>query len=93
MPELKKHLSRTTCSPCGAICSRCPRRSVVHPGLITADDIDILDGQRSAVSLRDLYDYAPDWGHLGADLQDEITDVMRALGEQGRRTDREPARD
>ncbi len=94
VPELKKHrvanylfaLRRDLLKVSEAV-------GVVHPGLITADDIDILDGQRSAVSLRDLYDYAPDWGHLGADLQDEITDVMRALGEQGRRTDREPARD
>ena len=54
---------------------------VVHPGLIGPDDIDILDGQRSAESLRDLYGYEPGWGELGKDLQEEVLAVMSHLGE------------
>ncbi|WP_269303002.1 FMN-binding glutamate synthase family protein [Aeromicrobium sp. HA] len=54
---------------------------VVHPGLMNADDIDILDGQRSAESLRELYGYEPGWGELGQGLQDELLDVMASLGE------------
>lgn len=54
---------------------------VVHPGLLTADDIDILDGQRSGQSLRELYGYEPGWGELGQALQDDLFDVMASLGE------------
>ncbi|MTB87712.1 FMN-binding glutamate synthase family protein [Aeromicrobium senzhongii] len=54
---------------------------VVHPGLITADDIDILDGQRSKVSLRELYGYEPGWGELGKGVRQELFDVMATLGE------------
>ena len=54
---------------------------VVHPALITADDIDILDGQRSAVSLRELYGYRRGWGELGYGLQAELLDVMARLGQ------------
>ena len=54
---------------------------VVHPGLITADDIDIMEGQRSKVSLRELYGYEPGWGELGQGLQAELLDVMESLGE------------
>jgi len=54
---------------------------VVHPGMINADDIDILDGQRLHVSLRELYGYEPGWGELGKALQDDLVDVMAHLGE------------
>ncbi|WP_313408197.1 FMN-binding glutamate synthase family protein [Aeromicrobium sp.] len=54
---------------------------VVHPGLMTADDIDILDGQRSGQSLRELYGYEKGWGELGPRLQDELFEVMASLGE------------
>ncbi|GGD22617.1 FMN-binding glutamate synthase family protein [Nocardioides daphniae] len=54
---------------------------VVHPGLLTPDDIDILDGQRSAVPLRELYGYQPGWGELGPGLRDELVEVMARLGE------------
>ena len=54
---------------------------VVHPGLMTADDIDILDGQRSSESLRELYGYEKGWGELGPHLQAELVDVMASLGE------------
>jgi len=54
---------------------------VVHPGMINADDIDILDCQRLHVSLRELYGYEPGWGELGKALQDDLVDVMAHLGE------------
>ncbi|WP_212723065.1 glutamate synthase-related protein [Nocardioides jishulii] len=54
---------------------------VVHPGLLTADDIDILDGQRSAVPLRQLYGYEPGWGELSQGLTDDLVHVMAHLGE------------
>jgi glutamate synthase domain-containing protein 2 len=63
---------------------------VVHPGMITADDIDILEGQRSAVSLRELYGYEPGWGELGKGLQEELVDVMASQGEDQRSGERRP---
>ena len=38
---------------------------VAHPGLIVADDVEILDGHRSSVSLREVYDYDAAWGLPG----------------------------
>ncbi|MBO0856501.1 MAG: FMN-binding glutamate synthase family protein [Nocardia sp.] len=35
---------------------------VVHPTLITTDDLDLLDGLSSRTPLRDVYDYEPGWG-------------------------------
>lgn len=49
---------------------------VAHPALITADDIDILDGQRSAMPLRELYGYEAGWGELGTTLRTELLTVM-----------------
>ena len=49
---------------------------VVHPGLITADDVDLVDGVRSATSVREVYGYRPDWGQVGPELAAEITRLM-----------------
>ena len=49
---------------------------VVHPGLITADDVDILDGVRSATSVRDIYGYQPGWGQVGPGLAEELRHLM-----------------
>ena len=54
---------------------------VPHPALLTADDIDILDGQRSAVSLRELYGYLPGYGELGPALRSDLLDLMASYGE------------
>ena len=51
---------------------------VAHPALITADDVDVLDGVRSARSVREIYGYQPGWGQVGPDLADEITALMVA---------------
>jgi glutamate synthase (ferredoxin) len=49
---------------------------VVHPGLITPDDVDLADGVRQTTSLRDIYGYQPGWGQVGPELADEITALM-----------------
>ena len=49
---------------------------VVHPGLITADDIDIARGIESSQTLREVYGYEPGWGALGEPLQKEIVALM-----------------
>ncbi|MCW2866723.1 MAG: putative glutamate synthase [Marmoricola sp.] len=49
---------------------------VAHPSLITVDDVDILEGDFSARSLREVYGYADSWGRLGPTLTAEITTLM-----------------
>ncbi|MGZ4588695.1 MAG: glutamate synthase-related protein [Mycobacteriaceae bacterium] len=49
---------------------------VAHPGLITALDVEVADGNRSSVTLADLYGYRPGWGLPGAADRDEITRLM-----------------
>jgi len=51
---------------------------VVHPALITPDDIDILDGLSSHRSLREVYGYASDWGRLGPTLERDLVALMCA---------------
>jgi hypothetical protein len=51
---------------------------VVHPGLITADDVDIARGVETAETLREVYGYEPGWGTLGEPLQQELTSIMSA---------------
>ena len=58
---------------------------VAHPGLITADDIDIFCGDYEARSLREVYGYQPGWGTLGPDLAREITDLMAPGGSRPER--------
>ena len=49
---------------------------VRHPGLIVADDIEILDGHRSAVSLREVYGYDATWGLPGEDDRAALDGLM-----------------
>lgn len=58
---------------------------VAHPGLITADDIDILCGDYEARSLRETYGYKAGWGELGPQLADAITEVMAPGGSRPER--------
>jgi glutamate synthase (ferredoxin) len=51
---------------------------VVHPSLITPDDIDILDGLSSHRTLREVYRYEPTWGHLAPALEKDLIDLMCA---------------
>ena len=47
-----------------------------HPGLVDADDIEILFAQRDAVPLRELVGYEPGWGSLGESLRAEAVRLM-----------------
>ena len=51
---------------------------VAHPALITADDIDLIDGLLSSKPLRDVYGYGRKWGTVGPELAAEITSIMAA---------------
>ncbi|NHN55024.1 FMN-binding glutamate synthase family protein [Calidifontibacter sp. DB0510] len=49
---------------------------VLHPSLITPDDLELLFGERHGVPLREVYGYEPGWGQLSPGLQQEITTLM-----------------
>lgn len=49
---------------------------VMHPALITMDDIDVMDGVRSSRALREVYGYEPGWGTLGRPLCDELRGLL-----------------
>jgi glutamate synthase domain-containing protein 2 len=49
---------------------------VVHPGLVTPDDIDIAQGIETSRGLREVYGYEPGWGQLGERHQKEIVALM-----------------
>ncbi len=49
---------------------------VDHPGLITADDLDVLDGLHGGRPLRESYGYPEGCGQVGPELADEITRIM-----------------
>ena len=51
---------------------------VCHPGLISPDDVDVVDGLRSTVPMREVYGYEPGWGELGPALRQEIVSIMGA---------------
>ena len=48
-----------------------------HPGLVDADDIEVLFAQRDAVPLRELVGYEPGWGSVGAALREEAVRLMQ----------------
>ena len=49
---------------------------VAHPGLISVDDVDLVDESRRTVTLRDVFGYDPAWPRLSSYLGDEITRIM-----------------
>ena len=49
---------------------------VVHPGLITPDDVDVVDGAHSARTVRDVYGYEAGWGVVGPERRQEIERLM-----------------
>ncbi len=49
---------------------------VDHPGLITADDLDVLDGLHGGRPVRETYGYPEGCGQLGPELAEEITRIM-----------------
>jgi glutamate synthase domain-containing protein 2 len=56
---------------------------VEHPGLITADDVEILDGRTDATPLADVYGYRPGWGLPSQADRDQIIRLMTATAPQG----------
>lgn len=54
------------------------RRRRRSPSLITATDIDILNGDYEARTLASVYDYKDGWGSLGPKLADEIAELLTA---------------
>ena len=57
---------------------------VLHPTMITTDDIELADGNRSAIPLREVYGYQPGWGLPSAGDLAEVTRLMAATAPQGR---------
>jgi glutamate synthase domain-containing protein 2 len=55
---------------------------VAHPGLITANDVDIFSGDYQAQSLRAVYGYKDGWGELGPELTAEVHRLMQPGGMQ-----------
>ena len=51
---------------------------VAHPGLITANDIEILNGDYDARTLGSVYGYKEGWGELGPHLAEELTTLLAA---------------
>ncbi|MEV7603072.1 FMN-binding glutamate synthase family protein [Kitasatospora sp. NPDC089797] len=51
---------------------------VAHPGLITPDDVEILNGDYEARTLAGVYGYKEGWGELGPELAAGITALMTA---------------
>ena len=49
---------------------------VVHPSLITADDVEMLDGQTSSRTLREVLGYEEGWGQPSASAVEEITRLL-----------------
>ncbi|WP_286967100.1 MULTISPECIES: FMN-binding glutamate synthase family protein [Arsenicicoccus] len=56
---------------------------VLHPALITVDDVELLDGDGGGVSLGERYAYEPGWGELGPALAEEISAIMLGTAPQG----------
>jgi glutamate synthase domain-containing protein 2 len=49
---------------------------VMHPSLITVEDIDVMDGVQGSRSLREVYGYGEGWGELGPKLEAELCDLL-----------------
>jgi glutamate synthase domain-containing protein 2 len=56
---------------------------VEHPGLIDASAVEILDGRTASTKLRDVYQYAPEWGLPSAADRAQIIAIMTAEATQG----------
>jgi glutamate synthase (ferredoxin) len=52
---------------------------VAHPALITADDIDLIDGLLSSRPLREVYGCGRHWGTVEPPAAAEITRIMAEL--------------
>ncbi|GAB2887684.1 glutamate synthase-related protein [Nocardioides pacificus] len=50
---------------------------VAHPGLITPDDVDLMDGQKGMSPLSEVYGYQPGWGTLGPGIVQDVAGLMQ----------------
>jgi glutamate synthase domain-containing protein 2 len=57
---------------------------VAHPALLTADDVEIMNGDYEARTLAEVYGYEKGWGALGPKLAEELTAHLAAKPETGR---------
>ncbi len=65
---------------------------VLHPGLMTVDDIDLMYGNERSVPLREVFGYLPGWGLPSKADQAEISAIMQGLTPaDGWQLDEEPA--
>ena len=56
---------------------------VEHPGLISTDSVEILDGRTASTPLYEVYGYRPEWGLPSATDRAEIIQLMTATETQG----------
>ena len=56
---------------------------VEHPGLISTDAVEILDGRTASTPLPEVYDYDPTWGMPSQADQEAIVRLMTATAPQG----------
>jgi len=56
---------------------------VEHPGLISTDSVEILEGRTASTPLSDVYGYAPDWGLPSTADRAAIINFMTATETQG----------
>lgn len=84
-PRLARGIDPTSKSTRAAVYLRTLRRElmkisgavgVAHPALITANDIEIMNGDYDARTLAGVYGYKDGWGELGPHLVNEITALV-----------------
>lgn len=56
---------------------------VEHPGLISTESVDIIDGRIGVTPLHEAYGYAPGWGLPSAADQARVIELMTAQDHQG----------
>ena len=56
---------------------------VEHPGLISTESVDILDGRTDSTPLHEVYGYKPGWGLPSAADREEIIRLMTVRVPQG----------
>ncbi len=56
---------------------------VWHPGLLTVDDIELLDGTRRGTTLREVYDYPSGCGELSPLLASELRALLEGVVPEG----------
>lgn len=78
-PQLKKHrMANYILSLRKDLLKISDAVGVAHPGLLTAADLELMDGVRRGTPLADVFGYEPGWGELGDELAREIEGIMVA---------------